>query len=73
MMIDYLTDFGKDIGKEVGKEFGKVFGEEYGKETNSKKLERVKKKLLAEKTTNFSLKIALIVSWIFFAIAFKFM
>lgn len=67
--MTYLSEFGKDIEKEFRKEFEK----EYGVQLNSRKLEKTKKKLQTEKNKSHCITFTLMVSWIMFAIVYKFM
>jgi hypothetical protein len=58
-----LKKFGKDFGKECGQEIWQVL--------ESKKVMKLKKKYEAEKKKNNWLFMALLMSWVFFAVAFN--
>lgn len=63
MTTEFLKKFGKDFGKECGQEIGQVL--------ESKKVMKLKKKYEAEKKNKNWLYMALLMSWVFFAVAFK--
>jgi hypothetical protein len=63
MTTEFLKKFGKDFGKECGQEIWQVL--------ESKKVMKLKKKYEAEKKKNNWLFMALLMSWVFFAVAFN--